>query len=400
VSASHFPKEYLAELDRRVDIVSLIGEYVPLKRAGRLWEGRCPFHSEKTGSFMVYPGRDGHYHCFGCGAHGGAITFLMQIHNLEFREAVLELAARVGMEPPAGMDVAGFKAKGKARPLAMTAKRTSDEEAKASAARRSRFVGDLVRDIWRRCRRAELGPVEAYLRRRAIDIDAMDGVPASLRYHTDLEIERNGPRYRAMVAGVQRGGKIVGLHRTYLKPDGATDPHKAIAKKMLGDCWGGAVRLAPADGTGRLATSEGIETGLTFQGWKRLAGDRLPVWAALSMGNIAGAGDARMQRRAPAHSWKRLTDPKTGADRGPMKLPTEYPDMDRPGLILPAWCKELIILADGDSDPEITGALMNRAARRFQAGGVTVRIAWPPAGLDWNDVALRAMAPAGTRLAS
>ena len=68
------PHEYIEELTRRTDIVELVGGYVQLKRKGRLYGGLCPFHSEKTPSFYVYPDTQSFY-CFGCGAGGDAVTF-------------------------------------------------------------------------------------------------------------------------------------------------------------------------------------------------------------------------------------------------------------------------------------------------------------------------------------
>ena len=69
-----------------------------LARSGRQWKGCCPFHGEKTPSFYVY--EDGHYHCFGCGAHGDAISFVMQSQGAGFMEAVERLAAEAGLEVP------------------------------------------------------------------------------------------------------------------------------------------------------------------------------------------------------------------------------------------------------------------------------------------------------------
>lgn len=87
------------EIRRRADIVSLIGEYVVLKKAGRNYVGLCPFHQEKTPSFTVSSEKQ-IFHCFGCGAHGDVFSFLMKINNLTFPEAVRELAKRVGVAMP------------------------------------------------------------------------------------------------------------------------------------------------------------------------------------------------------------------------------------------------------------------------------------------------------------
>ena len=93
------PEKFIDELLARVDIVDVIQERVPLKRAGRDWSARCPFHDERSPSFTVSPAKQ-FYHCFGCGAHGSAIGFLMNYDRLEFPDAVEELASRAGLKIP------------------------------------------------------------------------------------------------------------------------------------------------------------------------------------------------------------------------------------------------------------------------------------------------------------
>ena len=83
------------EIVARTDMQALVGAYVSLKRAGANLSGLCPFHSEKTPSFTVFPA-DGSFYCFGCGVGGNAITFVRRIENLEFTEAVSFLARRAG----------------------------------------------------------------------------------------------------------------------------------------------------------------------------------------------------------------------------------------------------------------------------------------------------------------
>ncbi len=97
--ADRIPQAFLDELLARSDIVELIGRRLPLKRAGREFKALCPFHDERTPSFTVSP-RKQFYHCFGCGAHGDAIRFLMDYEHLSFRDAVEELAGRLGMRLP------------------------------------------------------------------------------------------------------------------------------------------------------------------------------------------------------------------------------------------------------------------------------------------------------------
>jgi len=93
------PDSFIAQVLERTDIVALIGGYVPLRKAGRDSVGLCPFHKEKTPSFTVSPEKQ-FYHCFGCGASGTAIGFLMKHAGMQFPGAVEELAHRAGMEMP------------------------------------------------------------------------------------------------------------------------------------------------------------------------------------------------------------------------------------------------------------------------------------------------------------
>lgn len=91
------PPEFLEELRARTALVPLIQRKTRLTKSGRNWKGCCPFHGEKTPSFYVY---DDHFHCFGCGAHGDAISFVMRAEGQGFPEAVERLAAEAGMQVP------------------------------------------------------------------------------------------------------------------------------------------------------------------------------------------------------------------------------------------------------------------------------------------------------------
>lgn len=94
-----FPEGFIQELKARNDITEIISSYVTLKRRGRNMVGLCPFHGEKTPSFNIYTETDSFY-CFGCGAAGDVISFVMKIENLDYVEAVRYLAQRAGMEMP------------------------------------------------------------------------------------------------------------------------------------------------------------------------------------------------------------------------------------------------------------------------------------------------------------
>ena len=100
------PQDYIQEVVRRNDIEDVVQSYVPLRRRGRTCTGLCPFHTEKTPSFVVYPETQSFY-CFGCGAGGDVITFIKKISNLEYVEAVKLLASRAGMPMPNEEDKAG-----------------------------------------------------------------------------------------------------------------------------------------------------------------------------------------------------------------------------------------------------------------------------------------------------
>ena len=93
------PQPFIDEVVARSDIVEIIGARVPLKKSGREYKACCPFHNEKSPSFWVSPEKQ-FYHCFGCGAHGTAVGFLMQYEKLGFLDAIADLAQRAGLELP------------------------------------------------------------------------------------------------------------------------------------------------------------------------------------------------------------------------------------------------------------------------------------------------------------
>lgn len=104
------PKDFIDQLLARVDIVDVIHTRVPLKKAGREYMACCPFHGEKTPSFTVSPTKQ-FYHCFGCGVHGSAISFLMEYEHLDYTEAIESLARTLGMEVPREHDAKSMPAK-------------------------------------------------------------------------------------------------------------------------------------------------------------------------------------------------------------------------------------------------------------------------------------------------
>lgn len=99
IPMSRIPQHFIDDLMSRTDIIEVVGSRVPLKKAGREFKACCPFHDEKTPSFTVSPTKQ-FYHCFGCGAHGTALGFLMDHDHLGFVDAVEELARQAGVEVP------------------------------------------------------------------------------------------------------------------------------------------------------------------------------------------------------------------------------------------------------------------------------------------------------------
>ena len=96
---ARIPEDTIQTVRDQADIVDLVGRHVSLKKAGRTFKGLCPFHEEKTPSFIVSPDR-GTYHCFGCGEHGNCFGFLMRQEGLTFPEAVRSLAGELGIHVP------------------------------------------------------------------------------------------------------------------------------------------------------------------------------------------------------------------------------------------------------------------------------------------------------------
>jgi DNA primase len=357
-----FADRFLAELRDRVPLGDVVGRHVRLVRQGRELVGLCPFHGERSPSFAVVEAK-GFYHCFGCGAHGDALNFLMAIENLDFGGAVKIAATMAGMvagEPPEP-------------PSASPAKPLRLSPAELEYQRRSEI--EWARGVFGAGLPAIGTLVEVYLRWRGIEHPP----PPSLRFAPALFHRESGRKFPAMIGGIQNiVGRVVGVHRTFLRGDGAGKADLEPAKKVGGIAWGGAVRLTPP--TAVMVIGEGIETTLSalasfydaVHQATLIEGEPAAFWAALSLGNIAGSGVGEGGPH-PSRPGKRL--------------PSPVPDPTRPGLVLPDSVRRVILLADADAgDPETAEVLLQRGARRFTAAGLAVTIARPPAGCDFNDV--------------
>jgi DNA primase len=141
------PDEQIKTVLSRVDLTALIGEHVELRRSGASFEGLCPFHEEKSPSFKVFAD---HFHCYGCGAHGNAVEFLMGTTHVRFPDAIRALASRVGVDLTAG------------------ARSDPQENSALSDALRT-AVGEYQRQLMH----AGDNPGQAELRRRGIDSETV-----------------------------------------------------------------------------------------------------------------------------------------------------------------------------------------------------------------------------------
>ncbi len=237
-----------------IRIADVIGVAVPLKRDGRALKGRCPFHEDRTPSFHVY---DDHYHCFGCGAHGDVITWMMRAKGLSFPEAVAHLA---------GTPMDRFEDGREVRTTEPIAPR-----ADVDAANRR----ELARRIWTESVDARGTVAETYLQNRGVRPPDRPVI----RFHPFCP--RSGGALPAMIALMTdpATGKPCGVHRTFLAADGSGKAQVERPKMMLGAA--GVIRLDDPIGEG-LGLAEGIETALSVIqtiGWR-------PVWAAGTRGGI------------------------------------------------------------------------------------------------------------------
>lgn len=193
-----FPENFITELTERNDIVEVVSSYVQLsKRSGANLFGLCPFHSEKTPSFSVSPGKQ-IYHCFGCGKGGGVINFIMEVENLSFPEAVAFLAKRAGMPLPEESN--DRESKKRSRMLAL-----NKEAARFFYSQLSTSAGAAACDYMRQ---RQLSPATA--RRFGLGF-----APDSWNSLTDAMKEKGFTEFELADAGLVRRGKSGGVYDTF-----------------------------------------------------------------------------------------------------------------------------------------------------------------------------------------
>jgi len=241
----------------RVSVSDVVGRVVALKRSGADWFGVCPFHNEKTPSFTVND-KKGFFHCFGCGAHGDALAFVMQRQGLEFGAALELLESENGLRH--------LQASRPPPPTKIEQREDLDKLAR-------------IRRTWAETR--EDLAVDSYLRGRHCvppssygcgDPALNNGWPADLRFHPAMWHGVEKRELPAMVAAYRKpDGALVALHRTFLRRrgDGVWVKAGTASDKMhWGSRKGAWIHLAPpAD---LMCGGEGIETSLSAGAlWKR-----------------------------------------------------------------------------------------------------------------------------------
>ncbi len=336
--AYSIPEDIIEKVRERSDIVEIIGDHVPLRQSGRNFKALCPFHPEKSPSFMVSPEKQ-IYHCFGCGAGGNVFSFLMQAEGMTFPEAVKDLAKRYGIEMPEGLPRASTEASLAYRINAMAAKAynaallATKEGKGARKYLRARTIGeDVEKDflLGYAPRAANLLILEA--KRRGIDEKRLAAM--------GLAIERDGKlrdlfRGRLMFPIASAGGRILGFGGRVLDegtPKYLNSPETRLFKKS--DILFGIHRAK-----GHLRTA-GL--GIVVEGYM----DVIPLHAQGLANTVASLGTAFTFEQAAR---------------------------------LRRYCSDVVILYDGDDAGRIAAL---RACEPAVQGGLKVKVARLPEGHD------------------
>jgi hypothetical protein len=374
MNPARFSEQQIGEVKARTNLVELVLKMVALEKRGDRWFGLCPFHAEKTGSFMVYPSK-GFFHCFGCGASGDCFTWLELVESRSFPDAVRTLGIRAGLV--SGREWAPRKV---LQPIvALPAK---PEEVKA----RQQRDWQRASELWQRAVDPRGTKGEIYWEARGLGTE----VPRCYRYLSALDYREADPRrggervvigsFPALVAKVTYRDKLTTVHRTYLSPDGSKKAEIAApwaqeralaARKLMGPPGHGAIMLT--EPLPVMLCGEGGETTWAAHLRRRDAG----AMASISINHMAGSGKGQGSRH-PVRPTK--------------QVPSREPDMDKPGVVFPPEPEEWILLQDADSrDLHAIRALLERAQRRIIRLGKRAWIASPPRGLDYADWNLRAL---------
>lgn len=369
-----------------LEIARRIG--VALKRAGRDHVASCPVCGGKDrNEFVVtpaHPDPSKRWLCRKSQVGGDVIAMHMHVTGSDFNGACEAITGEPNPRGGSGREADPEAVRERRQEAAEDQARRDAEKARQDAGKRLKAA-----DVWS-MRRPIIGSYAGrYLAARGIDLTTEEAIDLGFAvlpyygYHSphDQEPTLFG-EFPAMLAAIRDvEGSLIGVHRTYLDPKEPRkyrpggDLSRNKAKKIVGKAEHGFIRLGYIGPD--LATGEGIETVLS---WARLGRTVEPVAlaAAVSIGNLAGGATARLAH--PTLSGK--------------SIPNGIPDPNKPGVRWPDEVENLILLGDGDSDPEWTRATMLLAARRYRAEGRGVMVDFAPSGADWNNVLMQGRAAA------
>ncbi|WP_316214318.1 MULTISPECIES: CHC2 zinc finger domain-containing protein [unclassified Bradyrhizobium] len=378
----------IEDIKARNPLRDVAAQYVQLRRSGKRLAGPCPMCGGKnrSGRFEILED-GGSWVCAVCQDGGDVIRLVQRVEGLDFKDAIERLGGTREIDP----DV-----------VARLIRQREDKQRRreAQAARYREAERTRLFEQWSAARPIHGTIAARYLEGRGLILPptcpGLRFAPEAAYFHGDefdefgrknARVIHRGP---AMLAAfIRPDGHFGGLHQTWLV-DGAPplklqleDPDEPgvmlPAKKMRGSKTGAFILVAPAEGAARcLVVGEGIETVLSaytahVDGGRNISD--VAWWAAGDLGNMAGPAD------------RTLEHPHEHQPNGrPKRIPGPMPDLAKPGLSIPDEVAELILLGDGDSERVLTGHAMVRAARRYARAGRIIRIAFAPAGRDFNDL--------------
>jgi len=399
---SRFTPQDLDDIKARNPLADIAGGYVKLRRVGGRLVGPCPICGGRVTSqrFEILDNGES-WVCAVCQDGGDVIRLVQLVEGCDFLGSIERLGGRATPDPAAAQKL--FEERERKR---LQREKTAAGYREAERKRLNRMWKSAVKDL-------AGTPVEGYLRGRGLQLPAscpgLRYLPAAPYWHGEVIDSRGHTSPRQIHAGpamlgafIRADGTFGGLHTTWLEDYGAqlefveaeqqtlrlfrkielADPATGEvlnSKKMRGSKSGAHITVTSLNPSPRaLIIGEGIETVLAVWTAFKIAGRATTdteFWAAGDLGNLAG----RAIRAIPHPTLKR---PNGRA----MTVPDRYPDPDDIGLSIPDSVEELILLGDGDSEPLLTECAMERAARRYAKLGRSIRIAFAPAGRDFNDV--------------
>jgi hypothetical protein len=388
---SRLTADELEDIKQRNPIADVACGYTKLRKAGGRLVGPCPVCGGRASSqrFEVFE-KDSSWVCAVCGDGGDVIRLVEKVENIDFRAAIERLGGRVEIDAARQREI--FEERERKR---LAREKTSADYREAERKRLFRSWKGAM-------------PIHGTIAARYLEegrglmlpdyCPGLKFLPSAPYFHGEEIDDRGRKSPRKIHTGpamlgafIRPDGKFGGLHTTWLTvhEDGSVTKAEILdpdtgevlnAKKMRGSKTGATILVAKAKAPEprRLFLGEGIETvGSVFTAFMEArkcdAADEF--WAAGDLGNLAGRAN------------KSIAHPTLKRPNGqPQRVPDRFPDPDDPGLAIPDSVEELILLGDGDSEKVLTEYAMERAARRYGRQGRSIRIAFAPAGLDFNDV--------------